>query len=55
MGVCLVLVLAADVVCAGSVAALATPWVGLFTSDERVVRGAVEAMPWMAAAVLMDG
>ena len=55
MGVCLALVLAADVVCAGSVAALAKPWVGLFTSDERVVCGAVEAMPWMAAAVLMDG
>ena len=53
--VCLLLVSLADFVCSGSLAALSEPWVRLFTANELVVRSAVDAMPWLIAAVLMDG
>ena len=55
MGVCLTLVLSADVVCSGGLAALSEPWVRLFTEDERVVESAVDAMPWLVASVVIDG
>ncbi|GAX79083.1 hypothetical protein CEUSTIGMA_g6523.t1 [Chlamydomonas eustigma] len=53
--VCLILTVTCDIVAAASFLVFSKPWAQLFSSDEGVVEGTVRSMPWLAAALLIDG